>query len=91
MLRYPPHPDADGVADDGDDERGEHHSPDADFSVDLHGVHGVHLWSNSSSRSMHDPEKHAFERHGLRLVPESAAKRSEGSENSGTVTPVTSA
>jgi hypothetical protein len=75
MLRDPTHPDPDAVADDGDDERGEDHSPDGDFSVDLHELHGVHLSLNNWPRPVHDPEWHALERRGLRLVPESAKRR----------------
>jgi hypothetical protein len=75
MLRDPTHPDADAVADDGDDERGEHHSPDGDFSVDLHELHCVHLSLNSWPSPVHDPDWHALERRGLRLVPEPAKPR----------------
>jgi hypothetical protein len=75
MLRNPTHPDADAVADDGDDERGEYHSPDGDFSVDLHELHGVHLSLNGWPRPVHEPEWHALERRGLLLVPEPAKRR----------------
>jgi hypothetical protein len=48
MRRDPTHPDADGIANDGKDERGEHDSPDPDFGTHLQGFHGTHHGMNSA-------------------------------------------
>jgi hypothetical protein len=81
MRRDPAHPDADAIANDGEDERGEYHPPDPDLCADLHGFHTAYDRADSGLRRTTQPEANPSA--GLRLAPGCAGRRSIDHRNFG--------